>query len=54
MLWLGSVPAKVMRGDKAPPSIHSPFYFPDPEPTIKTGVTVLVAGVLDLLNSEKK
>ena len=52
MLWLGSVPAKVMRGDKAPPSIHSPFYYPDPEPTIKTGVTVLVAGVLDLMNEK--
>ena len=54
MLWLGSVPAKIMRDSKAPPSIHSPFYYPDPEPTIKTGVTVLVAGVLDLLNTEKK
>jgi amidohydrolase len=49
MLWLGSVPESRMKTGKIP-TIHSPFYFPDHEPTIKTGVTVLVAGVLDLLN----
>jgi hippurate hydrolase len=54
MLWLGSVPADRMRGSESPPTIHSPFYYPDPEPTIKTGVTALVAGVLDLLKAEKK
>ncbi|HEX7860359.1 MAG TPA: amidohydrolase [Verrucomicrobiae bacterium] len=48
MLWLGSVPAERMRNGQPPP-IHSPFYYPDPEPTIKTGVTALVVGVLDLL-----
>jgi amidohydrolase len=52
MIWLGSVPAEKMRGGQTPPPIHSPFYFPDPEPTIKTGVTTLVAGVLDLLKKE--
>ena len=53
MLWLGSVPAEKMRGTNAPPTIHSAFYYPDPELTIKTGVTALVAGVLDLLKAEK-
>jgi amidohydrolase len=52
MLWLGSVPAEKMRGGQAPPPIHSAFYYPDPEPTIKTGVTTLVAAVLDLLKME--
>ena len=53
MLWLGSVPPDKMRGTNAVPTIHSAFYYPDPEPTIKTGVTALVAGVLDLLKVEK-
>jgi amidohydrolase len=48
MLWLGSVPAEKMKSGKVP-SIHSPFYYPDPEPTIRTGVTALSAAVLDLL-----
>jgi amidohydrolase len=48
MLWLGSVPAEKMKNGKVP-SIHSPFYYPDPEPTIRTGVTALSAAVLDLL-----
>ena len=52
MIWLGSVPAEKMRAGQTPPPIHSPFYYPDPEPTIKTGVTTLVAGVLDLLKKE--
>lgn len=48
MLWLGSVSRQRIASGK-PPSIHSPFFYPDPEPTIKTGVTAVVAGVLDLL-----
>ena len=51
MLWLGSVPAEVMRSGKVP-SIHSPFYYPDPEPTIRTGVTVLTAAALELLKKD--
>ncbi len=31
------------------PSLHSPKYFPDPEPSIKTGVTTLVTAALELL-----
>lgn len=54
MLWLGTVPQKQMRSGKVPPPIHSPFYYPDPEPTLKTGVTAMVAGVLDLMKAEAK
>lgn len=32
-------------------SLHSPFWAPDPEPTIKTGVTAMTAAVLELMNS---
>ena len=52
MLWVGSVPAEKMRQGKMPP-IHSPFYYPDPEITIRTGVTALCAATLDLLNEGK-
>lgn len=48
MLWLGSVPkARSRAGDT--PSIHSPFYYPDPGPTIETGIKTLVLGALDLM-----
>jgi hypothetical protein len=49
MLWLGSVPAERVRSGQALPPSHSPYYHPEPEGTIKTGVTVLAAGVLELL-----
>jgi amidohydrolase len=52
MLWLGSVPAQKIKEGKAP-SIHSPFYQPDPEPSIRTGVTALAAATLDLLKSAR-
>ena len=47
ILWLGSADQKRFREGK-PPSIHSPFYAPDFEPTLKTGVTAMVAAVLEL------
>jgi hippurate hydrolase len=52
MLWLGSVTSdsvkESMRTGKTLPSLHSAFYAPVPEPTIKTGVTALTAAVLEL------
>jgi amidohydrolase len=48
MLWLGSVSTQKMK-EGVPPSIHSPFYHPDPEGSIRTGVTALSAAALDLL-----
>jgi hippurate hydrolase len=52
MYRLGSVPAeraaKAKDGDSLP-SLHSSLYYPDPEPTIKTGVRTMTALVLDLL-----
>ncbi len=48
MLWVGSVSADKIKAGTAP-SIHSPFYYPDPEPTIRTAITALSAAALDLL-----
>lgn len=53
LIWLGTVPAEKVAAAKAEgkplPSLHSPFYFPVPEPSIKTGVTALCVNALELL-----
>ena len=56
LLWLGAVAPDVYQEhttqNKALPSLHSAQFRPLPEPTIKTGVTALIATVLDLLGSK--
>ena len=42
------------QGGKPLPSLHSPIWAPDPEPTIKTGVTAMTAAVLELFKEQKK
>ncbi len=53
MLWLGAVPKATMEEAKRTgqplPSLHSPFFRPDYEPTIETGVKAMTLGLLDLL-----
>jgi amidohydrolase len=57
MFRLGSISqhkyALAQRGELALPSLHSPFYYPEPELTINTGVVALTAASLDLLTSGK-
>jgi len=55
MYWLGTVEperkaAVESEGGKLP-GLHSPFYYPDPEKTIRTGVTAMSTAVLELLDS---
>jgi hippurate hydrolase len=38
----------VQRGEAPAPSLHSPFFAPDPEPTLSTGRRALTAMALDL------
>jgi amidohydrolase len=38
-----------MRSGKSLPSLHSGLFAPAPEPTIKTGISVMTAAVLDLM-----
>lgn len=56
MLSLGSVAQERLDGfeerGETPPSLHSPLFFPDPEPTIVTGVTALIASSLELLQAK--
>ncbi|GIS32437.1 MAG: hypothetical protein Ct9H90mP4_03510 [Gammaproteobacteria bacterium] len=54
LFWLGAVNKKVYdrsrREDIDLPSLHSPFFFPDYKPTIKTGVEVTSAMALNILS----
>lgn len=54
MYWLGTVdPAKVekaKKGEAELPSLHSPFYAPLPEPSIRTGVKTMTAAALKLFD----
>ena len=53
MFGVGGVKPEALRESehtgKALPSLHSPFWAPDPEPTIKTGITAMAAAVLELM-----
>lgn len=53
MFRLGTQPAEALSEAKAKkvtlPSLHSPFFKPEPEPTIKTGVQAMSSVLLDLL-----
>jgi amidohydrolase len=56
MFWLGAVDTDVIAQAKKDgttlPSLHSPFFAPDYEPTIETGVAAMSAAALDLLKKK--
>ena len=51
--WLGTIdPAMIEKANKGEiklPSLHSPYYIPVAEPSIKTGIITMSAGIMDLL-----
>jgi amidohydrolase len=53
MFWLGAVKGSTydesIQQNKGLPSLHSPFFAPDPEPTIRTGIKATTAAALELL-----
>ena len=53
MFWLGATPAdKVREAEKTNqplPSLHSPFFRPDAEPTMETGIKAMTLAVLECL-----
>ncbi|HUY34777.1 MAG TPA: amidohydrolase [Pirellulales bacterium] len=57
MFRLGAVDEKRLAGfarlDQPPPSLHSPLFYPDAEPTLATGVTAMVAAALEILGKER-
>ncbi len=57
IFWLGSVRRDIYDASQKPdgsplPSLHSSKYFPDPAPTIKTGVRCLTSLALSLLEKQ--
>ena len=54
MFWLGTIPADRLAeadkpGGKPLPSLHSDFFYPDPPPSIRTGVLAMSQAVLNLV-----
>lgn len=53
MFWLGATPAEKVRDaektNQPLPSLHSPFFRPDPETTIATGVKAMTLAVMENL-----
>lgn len=56
MFWLGASDAEKLKTAKATgvalPSLHSAFFAPVPEPTLRTGVTAMTAAVLELMKKK--
>ena len=56
MFWLGAAKpediAAAERGEIKLPSLHSPFFVPDREDTLKQGVTAMTTAVLELMNGK--
>jgi len=56
MMRLGAVPrdrfAAVEQGEGSLPSLHSPFFYPEPELTIETGVAAMTAAAMGLLGGD--
>lgn len=56
MFRLGSVNpdrlAEMKKDGKTPPSLHSPFYYPDARESITTGVAAMSAAVVDLMKAK--
>ncbi|MCB0664542.1 MAG: amidohydrolase [Saprospiraceae bacterium] len=54
LYWLGTIPpdrkALADKGESIP-ALHSPYYFPDPAPSIETGVNVTSQMLLDLYHT---
>ena len=51
LYWLGTAPeSRVKSGDL--PGLHSPFYYPDPEKSLETGVLVTSQALIDLFNGK--
>ena len=50
LFWLGTVPEERLQAGFLP-GLHSPFYYPEPEKTIQTGVSVVTQSLLDLFRS---
>jgi len=51
LFWLGTVPDERVKSGFLP-GLHSPFYYPEPEKSIETGVSVVTQSLLNLFNTK--
>jgi hippurate hydrolase len=49
LYWLGTVPEERFKKNDLP-GLHSPFYYPDPEKSLETGILVTTQSLIDLFN----
>lgn len=49
--WLGTVPESRIKNNDLP-GLHSPYYYPQPELSIETGVNVTTQALIDLFNTK--
>jgi len=49
IFWLGTVDPELVKSAKPLPSLHSPFFKPEPRASIRTGVRAMTAAALELL-----
>lgn len=52
LYWLGTVPPDQIKREDLP-GLHSPYYYPDLRPTLRTGVSVTTQSLLDLFTEVK-
>lgn len=51
LYWLGTAPEqRIKSGDL--PGLHSPFYYPEPEKSLETGVLVTTQALVDMFNGK--
>lgn len=51
LFWLGTVPDERIKKNDLP-GLHSPFYYPEPEISLETGILVTSKSLLDLFNGK--
>ena len=51
LYWLGTVPDARLKS-KDMPGLHSPFYYPDPNKSLETGILVSSQSLMDLFNGK--
>lgn len=51
LYWLGTAPAERVKNNDLP-GLHSPFYYPDPEKSLETGIMVTAQALMDLFGGK--
>ena len=57
LFWLGASSTEIweesIAGNIDLPGIHSPYFAPDPKPTLKTGINAMTAAAMGVFNGKK-